>query len=157
MAERKACSRCSEVRPLTEFHADRRAPDGKRSECKACTQASVKRWRESNSDAHRAADARYKAGLPGEVKRAWSRSYLQRHPDRRAEQRRRFRREHPDKARAHNALNKAVQEGRLQRPAACQWCGAGGRIEGSHRDYSRPLEVLWLCVSCHRRRDRHGA
>lgn len=35
----KRCAACKETKPLTEFHRDRRKPDGLRSRCKACTNA----------------------------------------------------------------------------------------------------------------------
>lgn len=46
-----------------------------------------------------------------------------------------------------------VQTGRLQRPERCSWCGRQGRIEAAHENYDRPLEVHWLCTSCHRKWD----
>lgn len=47
----------------------------------------------------------------------------------------------------------AVKDGRLVRPSACENCGAEGRIEAAHSDYSRPLDVRWLCRRCHREWD----
>jgi hypothetical protein len=57
---------------------------------------------------------------------------------------------------AQNKLEKAVLYGRIQRPTACEQCGADyqfkdGRrgIQAHHDDYNRPLEVRWLCQKCH--------
>jgi hypothetical protein len=50
---------------------------------------------------------------------------------------------HREKHRA----RKAAQ--RLQRPRACQRCGALGRVDAHHRDHSRPLDVEFLCRGCH--------
>ncbi len=52
----------------------------------------------------------------------------------------------------------AVIKGKLEVPACCPRCGAtpppnkGGarQIQAHHADYSKPLEVEWLCVKCHR-------
>jgi hypothetical protein len=58
-------------------------------------------------------------------------------------------RKHKSKQRARNQLNEAVSAGRITRPEVCEECGAGGKIQGHHEDYSKPLEVNWLCISCH--------
>lgn len=56
--------------------------------------------------------------------------------------------------RAHQAVGNAVAKGDLVRPELCSACGlpgGGGRIEGHHEDYSKPLDVTWLCPSCHKK------
>ncbi len=52
---------------------------------------------------------------------------------------------------ARNIVLRAVKKGDLVRPEVCERCGTDGTIDGHHFDYSKPLEVLWLCRSCHRR------
>lgn len=55
-----------------------------------------------------------------------------------------------EKQLARTLLNVAVRSGRLPRPTACEVCGGyGQRIEAHHKDYSKPLEVMWLCSVCH--------
>ena len=53
------------------------------------------------------------------------------------------------KRKAHSAFSRAIREGRLVRPSACSGCGGEKRVEGHHPDYSRPLDVEWLCRQCH--------
>lgn len=36
-----------------------------------------------------------------------------------------------------------------QPPTNCSKCGVFGDVDGHHEDYSKPLEVLWLCRQCH--------
>jgi hypothetical protein len=45
--------------------------------------------------------------------------------------------------------------GHLLRPTACEECGATDRkIEAVHCNYDQPLNVRWLCRSCHVRWDK---
>jgi hypothetical protein len=60
---------------------------------------------------------------------------------------------HRDKCRAYDAVKYALKKGRLQK-GACQHCGATEHVHAHHEDYSKPLDVIWLCPSCHL--DEHG-
>ena len=44
----------------------------------------------------------------------------------------------------------AIKKGFLKK-TPCIICGSVYRIEGHHQDYSKPLTVLWLCQSHHRK------
>lgn len=58
---------------------------------------------------------------------------------------------HPDRVAAHRALRRAIRRGDVSPSSACEHCGiARKRIEGHHEDYSKPLDVIWLCSSCHK-------
>lgn len=51
--------------------------------------------------------------------------------------------------RARGAVLKAVKHGTLVRPARCSRCGYACKPVAHHDDYARPLDVTWLCGSCH--------
>ena len=53
---------------------------------------------------------------------------------------------------AKSIFNRAIRTGMLLRPKQCSKCFVipNRTIEGHHPDYSKPLEVLWLCHRCHR-------
>lgn len=57
---------------------------------------------------------------------------------------------------AQSKVTYALKTGRLIRPDRCEDCGKRQNkqtfhsgIEAHHDDYSKPLEVRWLCLSCH--------
>jgi hypothetical protein len=53
------------------------------------------------------------------------------------------------KRKAHSILAYAVRIGFLVRPDRCQNCQKPCKPEGHHHDYNLPLDVTWLCSSCH--------
>jgi hypothetical protein len=50
---------------------------------------------------------------------------------------------------ARNAVQDAVDSGRLTRPDRCEQCGRACKPRGHHPDYTQPLYVRWLCARCH--------
>ena len=51
---------------------------------------------------------------------------------------------------AHKEVEKALRRGALKKPAHCEQCQRiPKRLEGHHEDYSKPLEVHWICHRCH--------
>lgn len=104
-----------------------------------------------------------------EKQAAYARRRYLRHPDAKA----RLREKHPDefaararaarsawaqrnpeKVRAHNKVKRELRAGRLMRPDRCAECQKLCKPQASHHDYSKKLEIEWLCQPCHRRKDR---
>lgn len=56
---------------------------------------------------------------------------------------------YPDKFKARYALNDAVKAGKIIKPDMCEMCRKQLKLHGHHHDYSKALEVKWLCQSCH--------
>ena len=56
---------------------------------------------------------------------------------------------HPQAKQAHNIVQKAIYSGELIKPLICNDCKEERRLHAHHEDYSKPLEVKWLCASCH--------
>ena len=64
---------------------------------------------------------------------------------------------------AHRIVEKAIARGTLK-VGSCETCGQSylfkdGRraVQAHHDDYSKPLEVRWLCQRCHHAHHRKGA
>jgi len=56
---------------------------------------------------------------------------------------------YPEKQRARQLLWWHKKQGNIIKPEVCSFCGTNGRIEGHHKDYSKPLDVIWFCKICH--------
>lgn len=60
-----------------------------------------------------------------------------------------------EKRRAYYRVGLAVENGELEKPEKCTRCGfETDELDAHHPDYSRPLDVEWLCRRCHKR--EHG-
>lgn len=105
----------------------------------------ARQWRANNVERHRATAKANAARRSPEAKRAsvyrWQQANIERH---RLIQR------------TAKRVKKAIERGILVRPDICEECGNhGSRIEAAHGDYSKPLDVRWLCPSCHGIWDYH--
>ena len=87
-----------------------------------------------------------------EAKRAKERRYRDAHRDSRRAEYVRYREKNADKVKARLAVSSALKSGALSRED-CRVCGER-RSEAHHDDYSKPLDVTWLCNVHHR--ERHG-
>jgi hypothetical protein len=56
-------------------------------------------------------------------------------------------RNHPEKVAAGYVYREALKTGKLKRQP-CEVCGET-KVDGHHEDYSKPLEVRWLCRKHH--------
>ena len=53
-------------------------------------------------------------------------------------------------SKSHDALYKSIKSGKTIKPDFCSYCKKKKSfIIGHHEDYSKPLEVIWLCQQCH--------
>ena len=55
----------------------------------------------------------------------------------------------PEKEKAKHAVNYAIKMSKITKPDYCENCFAKGRVEGHHEEYSKLLDVKWLCRRCH--------
>ena len=58
-------------------------------------------------------------------------------------------RKHKAKQTARETMNNALKLGTLSRPTNCEDCGKECKPHGHHEDYTKPLEVNWVCTTCH--------
>ncbi len=58
---------------------------------------------------------------------------------------------HPEITKAYLKFNEAIKNGKIMKALLCEKCGNETKLVGHHEDYNKPLEVIWLCQSCHKK------
>ncbi len=130
----KKCDVCRIPKLLDEFYKHPDTSDGLAHLCKVCHRQRMVAHRRDNESV-REYDRR-RAKTPARRSHAAQVGKL-------------WRQRHPDRYRAQNAVNNALRDGKIDRSDACQKCGAEKILHAHHADYSRPLDVVWLCARCH--------
>lgn len=106
-------------------------------------------WRAENSEKQKAKEARWKERNP---EKARQKTQRWRAKNRVAvyEATKEERVQNPEKVAARKAVYHALKMGTLIRPDSCSSCGKSGKPQAHHPDYSRKLNVQWLCARCHK-------
>ena len=63
-----------------------------------------------------------------------------------------YREKFPDKKYCHSLISDYIRNGWLTKKP-CEKCGKE-KTEAHHEDYSKPLDINWLCKSCHMKRHK---
>lgn len=132
----KTCFKCNVQKPLTEFYKHPAMADGHVNKCKQCNKNDISKHRLENIDRIREYDRKRgknaeRMKVAGEISAAW----------RKADKRR---------TKCHNAVSRAIKNGELVRKP-CIKCNDVKSL-AHHEDYDKPLDVVWLCQSCHKKR-----
>jgi len=56
---------------------------------------------------------------------------------------------YPERQKARKIVYFAIKAGKLLKPEICSICKSEKELFGHHTDYSKPLEVEWVCRDCH--------
>lgn len=140
----KQCFKCLTTKPLSEFYRHSQMEDGHLNKCKECAKSDTKKNYEENIEHYKEYD-RNRARLSQRVE---ARSkYQKEHVDLVNKIKYKWIKNNPEKRRAHIAVGNAIKSGKLVRQS-CESCGEL-KTEAHHDDYSKPLDVRWLCKKCH--------
>lgn len=63
---------------------------------------------------------------------------------------------HQNKQNARLLLNYHIGVGHIVKPSKCEKCLEEKIVEGHHFDYTKPLEIIWVCKRCHSLIHRNG-
>lgn len=134
----KKCSKCCGVFPLDCFYKNAASKDGLDHRCKKCDNARTSLYRKSHL----------------EIGRNFSRKYRKLYPDKTRESARRAVKtwylNNKEKVKAHKKVARAIKNKTLIR----ENCFCGEKAQAHHEDYSKPLDVIWLCHLHHKEKHR---
>ncbi len=117
------CCRCKRVLPKGEFYKCSNRKRGYRYDCKECSK-------------------KYDASTKRKITRA---TWQKNHRDDA------WREKNGDKDKARQRLRYLVRSGDIVKPSSCSNCGSECDPHGHHHDYTKPLDVVWLCEPCHQK------
>lgn len=120
----KWCQKCKSSKPVVDFYQNNHGKPS--SYCKSCASLYAGEWAIKNRLRKREINKTWRDKNPERIKTSQG---------------------------AVNKLWSAMRSGKVARGLFCEQCGATDAIEGAHFDYSKPLEVRWLCRKCHRKWD----
>jgi hypothetical protein len=156
----KTCFKCGIPKQMDDFYIHRAMADGHLGKCKVCTKFDACAHRDANLGKiqeydrqrgklpHRKAKCREYSQAHPEVVRRIRKRWADKHPEKVLLAHQRYAERYPERYAAHIVVGNAVRDGRLVKQP-CEVCGAL-KVEAHHDDYSKPLDVRWLCNSHHK-------
>lgn len=142
----KRCPRCQVVKPVSAFHRRSDRGDGYNDTCKECRREMQQDWTEEQREAARESVRRSQARPESRRRAVAYMAEYQKRPEVKA------------KHRARNAVKASLLKGTLVKPTSCSRCKRPKHrraIHAHHEDYTKPLNVQWLCVTCHGKAHGH--
>lgn len=133
----KNCFKCGNAKPLECFYKHPQMADGHLNKCKECTKNDVRAHRYSESREKILQYDRLRANNP---KRKEKRKTIISN----------WVKKHPEKVSAQQKLRRAIKSGLIIKWPVCALPECDKKPEAHHPDYSRPLDVVWLCTAHHR-------
>lgn len=172
----KTCARCKLEKNESEFCKNKCKKDGLCVYCKICKSLESKkynkenrekcadklrRWREKNPNKNKEYSTTYREKNNDKIvarrRRPEAREKMkilvkkwqEKNKERVNENLRRWKKDNRFTENARSLVAKAIRRGKIIRPHKCSQCKKECIPDGHHTDYSKPLEVIWLCKICH--------
>lgn|SRR3990167_9205851 len=143
----KPCLSCRQIKTISEYYKHPAMTDGHLGKCKECCKRDARNNRATNLDYYIEYD-KQRAMLPHRVEARKRYINTKRGKQLSNAAKKRWRAKNGDRCAAHTILRNAVKYGKINK-MPCEVCGSKIRIHGHHEDYSKPLDVKWLCSKHH--------
>lgn len=134
----KTCFKCRLEKPIESFYKHPRMSDGRLGKCKECAKVDTVTNRASRLEYYQAYDrarGKYKERIAQNLRRN------------RAEYA-----TNPAKIIARQQVSNCIRDGKMKKQP-CSVCGSEN-AQAHHTDYSKPLDVVWLCTVHHFKQHR---
>ena len=128
----RSCTRCKLTKPLVDFYNKPGGSEGKSSFCRDC-------YKEYYMED-------YYRNRAGRLKQ--DRERYRKNKSKRIKSIRAYNAKFPEKTKARDMLRNAVATNKIIKEP-CEICKTSENVHGHHEDYSKPLEVIWLCYTHH--------
>lgn len=155
------CRTCGLSKPSSEFYPY--CPYN----CKKCKISKSTEWRKKNPERYRFLDKKRRSSIKSKAVRRlyimtnqdklrryyieWYKKNGRQVNEKDIMRMRQWNKKNKAKADTHRQVKHALSLGMVVKPDACEICGRDTRLVAHHEDYSKPLDVIWLCGSCHNR------
>lgn len=134
---KKQCFKCGRILDIEEFYPHKETKDGHLNKCKECTKRDV--FIRSRACPEKLKEYEIKRSKTEKRKKLCARVTKE------------YRLKHPERMAIYLKVRRAIKKGIIKKPNNCSLCGKEARLEAHHYDYNKPLDVVFLCCSCHRR------
>jgi hypothetical protein len=136
----KKCYKCKEIKYELEFYKNKSRYDGLQHICKLCKKQLGINYYNTLNGKNRIISSvkKYQHTPKGKI------SILS--------QIKKYSKKNPEKVYARNIVLKKVYYKKIIKPSICSICNKEfpkKLIHGHHSDYSKPLDVIWVCAQCH--------
>ncbi len=129
----KRCSKCKQFKPLSEFYKHSSTKDGFRPDCKVChtIQTIYATKKHQKTEKFRITQKQYLQTEQGKATQRLGQG--------------RYNKRHPEKIKAYNAINNAINSGKLPRPDTLQ-CHYGSHPAQQYHHWKGYEPQYWLDV-----------
>ncbi len=167
----KVCTGCKTKKKFEKFGKDKKGLLGLNQKCKECCKARAKLTVHSpeaieNRKAYRSEWQKSKRPILNErlrdryinnlehsreLAKVRTKRYLQSEKGKAKHQEatKEYVEKNREKIAAQRKIRNEIRRGRIIKPTYCEVCGVESLVQGHHEDYSKPLQVIWMCSKCH--------
>lgn len=140
----KICFKCRKLKDISEFYTHSGMSDGHLNKCKECAKKDSKKRYENNFEYIQNYE---KSRNLNENRKKYKKEY-----------REKFKSKNLQKIKSESILNNVIRDGKIKKPNECELChkkipqnACRGSLHAHHEDYSKPLDVIWVCPKCHKK------